>query len=201
MAMNILYEAYSSLYVNLTNQCSCACAFCIRNSTDSVGNVSSLWLDREPSTQEVIDEFSRFDMMEYKELVFCGFGEPTIRFDVLIEVARYAKAAFDIPIRINTNGQGNLINSRNIVPEMEGVIDSISISLNSPDPEAYLSITQSEFGVDALQGVLDFAREAKRYIPNVTMTTVDTTISHDDEKRCQEICDSLGVTYRIRAFG
>ena len=93
--------------------------------------------------KEVIDEFAKFNMEDYDEVVFCGFGEPTEAFDVLKEVASYVKKTYNKPIRINTNGVGNLINKRDIVPEMEGIIDTVSISLNDPDKKRYNDTTIS----------------------------------------------------------
>lgn len=109
------------------------------------GRSGRLWLEREPSAQEVIDEFKKFNMDEYDEVVFCGFGEPTESFDVLKEVAAFVKKTYNKPIRINTNGAGNLINNRDIVPEMKGLIDTVSVSLNNPDKDEYEALVCSKF--------------------------------------------------------
>ena len=199
-AMNILYEVGDNLYVNLTNRCSCNCTFCLRNEADGAHGSDSLWLEREPTFEEVMSEFDKFDMDNYREVVFCGYGEPTEAFDLLLQVAREVKRRFGKPIRINTNGQGSLICGRNIAPEMQGVIDGLSISLNTPDADEYLALTQSRYGKDAFLAMLEFAREAVEYVPSVTMTTVETTISKEQEDRCREICDELGVNYRIRPW-
>ena len=135
--MEILYKVHNNLYVNLTNRCPYACTFCLRQTMDRIGESDRLWLEREPLAKEVIDEFAKFNMEDYDEVVFCGFGEPTEAFDVLKEVASYVKKTYNKPIRINTNGVGNLINKRDIVPEMEGIIDTVSISLNDPDKKRY----------------------------------------------------------------
>ena len=95
MSMTILYEVHDNLYVNLTNQCSCACTFCLRQTRDHMENSGVLWLDREPTAEEVKQEFAKFDMNKYKEVVFCGFGEPTMRLDVLLEVAEFVKKMYD----------------------------------------------------------------------------------------------------------
>ena len=197
-SMTILYKVYNGLYVNLTNRCSSACSFCLRQFMDGVGEGDNLWLEHEPEYEEVIEAFSGFNMDEFDELVFCGFGEPTMRFDLLIRVAKYVKEHFDIPVRINTNGQGNLINNRNIAPEMKGLIDTVSISLNTSDPEKYNALVRSVYGDKAFDAMLGFAEEAKKYVPKVVLTTVDTTISKEDEEACLAICEKLGVTYRIR---
>lgn len=199
-AMTILYEVHNGLYVNLTNRCSCACTFCVRQTDDSVGKSDTLWLEHDPSFEEVMDAFNNFDMSKYEELVFCGFGEPTEAFEVLKRVAAEAKRRWSIPIRVNTNGQGSLINGRDIAPEFEGIVDTVSISLNTPNAEEYLKLTRSRFGDKAFDAMLEFAEEVKHYVSTVVMSTVETTITKDEEKQCQAICDKLGVTYRIRPW-
>lgn len=199
-AMTILYEYHNNLYINLTNRCSSACIFCLRQTREEMDNSGSLWLDHEPSYEEVIEEFKKFDVEKYNEIIFCGFGEPTERIDVLLQVAKYIKDNFHKNIRLNTNGQGNLINNRDIVPELKGLIDCISISLNNPDPEKYQEIVRSIFGVKSFEAMLEFAKEAKNYVPKVILSTVDTTITKEEEEKCQKICDEIGVTYRIREF-
>lgn len=200
-SMTILYEVHNNLYVNMTNRCSSSCVFCLRNNRDRMDEErGSLWLEHEPSVDEVKQAFKSFDMNRYEEVVFCGFGEPTERFDDLLEVAEFVKKTYHKPIRLNTNGQGNLINERDIVPELEGKIDTISISLNTPNEDRYHELVRSRFGNQAFQAMLDFAKEAVQYVPNVILSTVDTTITKEEEQECQRICDSLNVTYRIREY-
>ena len=103
--MEILYKVHNNLYVNLTNKCPCACTFCLRQNMDHVGESKSLWLEREPSAEEVIAEFAKFDMSRFNEVVFCGFGEPTEAFEVLKKVAAFVKETYHMPIRLNTNGR------------------------------------------------------------------------------------------------
>lgn len=200
-AMTILYKVHNNLYVNLTNRCSSACVFCLRHNGDSVvKGGDSLWLEREPSVDEVKAEFDKVDLSQYDEVVFCGYGEPTERIDALLEIAGFVKEKYNMPIRINTNGQGNLINERDIIPEMKGLVDTISISLNTPNEQRYNELVKSKFGDKAFSAMLAFAREATEYVPNVILSTVETTITKEEEKECRKICDDLGVTYRIRPF-
>ena len=198
--MEILYKVHNNLYVNLTNRCPYACTFCLRQNMDRVGESDSLWLEHEPSAREVIDEFDKWDMSEFDEVVFCGFGEPTEAFDVLKEVAAYIKKTYNKPIRINTNGVGSLINGRDIAPELKGLVDTVSISLNNPDARRYNELVRSKFGEKSFDAMIEFAKECKKYVPDVVMSTVDTTISHEEEAECQKICDSIGATYRIRPW-
>ncbi len=198
--MEILYKVHNNIYVNMTNKCPYSCTFCLRQTMDRIGESDRLWLEREPSLQEVCDEFNKFNMDEYNEVVFCGFGEPTERFDDLIKVAAFVKKKYGKKIRINTNGVGSLINGRDIAPEMKGLIDTVSISLNNPHKDEYLSLVRSKFGEQSFDAMLDFAKECTKYIPNVVLTTVDTTISHEEEEECRRICESIGATYRIRPW-
>ena len=155
--MTILYRVHHGLYVNLTNRCSCACTFCVRGLSDSVGEAESLWLSREPTYEEVIAAFDGFDMSQFNEVVFCGFGEPTEAWDTLMHVARYVKDVC-CSTRVNTNGLGSLICGRDIAPEFEGIIDTVSISLNAPDAKTYQKIVRSSFGEKSFDAVIDFAR-------------------------------------------
>jgi radical SAM enzyme (TIGR04100 family) len=199
-SMTILYKVHNNLYVNLTNRCSSACTFCLRQTRDHMEESGSLWLEHEPSVDEVKAEFNKYDMSAFQEVVFCGFGEPMERFDDLLEIARFIKEQYHMPIRINTNGQGDLINNRRTAPEMEGLIDTISISLNTPNADKYHALVRSQFGEKAYDAMLAFAKDAKQYVPNVVLSTVDTTLTKEEEDECRKICEDLGVTYRIRPW-
>lgn len=198
--MTILYKVHNNLYVNLTNKCPCACTFCLRQTRDHMEDSGVLWLEKEPTVDEVIADLANFNMDDYDEVVFCGFGEPTERIDVLLEVAAYVKKTYNKPTRINTNGLGNLVNGRDITPELKGLIDTVSISLNTPNKERYYELTRSKFGIGSFDAMIDFAKEAVKYVPHVVMTTVATTITKEEEAECQRICDNIGVKYRIRPF-
>lgn len=198
--MTILYKVHNNLYVNLTNKCPCACTFCLRQTRDSMEGSGTLWLDREPSAEEIIADFANFNMEDYNEVVFCGFGEPTERIDTVLQAARYVKDTFGKKTRINTNGLGNLINGKDICPDMEGLIDTVSISLNTPNKERYYELTRSRFGIGSFDAMIDFAKSAVKYVPNVVMTTVATTISPEEEEECRRICVQIGAKYRIRPW-
>jgi radical SAM enzyme (TIGR04100 family) len=198
--MEILYKVHNNLYVNLTNRCPYSCTFCLRQSMNKVGESDSLWLEHEPTADEVIAEFDKWNMNELNEVVFCGFGEPTEAFDVLKEVARFIKSKFNKPIRVNTNGAGSLINGRDIAPEFKGLVDTVSISLNDPDAKKYNELVRSKFGEKSFDEMIKFAKECTKYVPNVVMTTVDTTITHEEEEQCRKICEEIGATYRIRPW-
>lgn len=198
--MVILYEVYGGLYVNLTNKCPCACTFCLRQSRDEMNGSGSLWLEREPSLDEIKKEFEKADMSKYKEVVFCGFGEPTERLYDMLAAAEFVKERYGLPTRVNTNGLGDLINGIDTASLYAGKIDTVSISLNTSDPERYLETVRPKFGRGSFEAMLKFAENVKKYVGKVVMTTVSDTITHEDEERCGEICAGLGVTYRIRTF-
>lgn len=201
-AMTILYRVHHNLYVNLTNRCPCACTFCLRQNMDTVSHedTRSLWLEHEPDYDEIIEAFSAYDMSKFQEVVFCGYGEPTERLDMLLKVASYVKEHFGNKIRVNTNGMADLIWQRDTTPDFKGLVDTVSISLNTPDPEKYHELVRCKFGMKSFDAMLSFARNVRRYVPNVVLTTVDTTLTRDEEEQCRRICEDLGVTYRIRPW-
>jgi TatD family-associated radical SAM protein len=160
----------------------------------------SLWLEHEPSVEEVKVEFAKFDLDQYDEIVFCGFGEPTERLEDILELANFVKETYHKPTRLNTNGLSDLMYEKETAPLFAGLIDTISISLNTPSPEKFLELTRSKFGIKSFDAVLHFAQNATKYVNKVILTTVATTLSKDEEAQCQEICDRIGVTYRIRAW-
>ena len=196
----ILYEVHNNLYVNLTNKCPCACTFCLRQTRDHMENSGSLWLEHTPESSEVLAEFKNFHMDRYEEVVFCGFGEPTQALDVLLETAKYVKDTYHKPIRINTNGLGDLVNQKEIAPLFEGLIDTVSISLNTPDEEEYMKLVRPKFGAGSFQAMLDFAKKCTGYVPKVVMTTVATTLTKEQEEQCARICREIGADYRIRPW-
>ena len=199
--MTILYKVHNNLYVNLTNRCPCACTFCLRQNMDTVTHDDqTLWLEHEPTVEEVKAEFEKIDLSEYEEVVFCGYGEPTERLDALLEIAKFVKENYQKPIRINTNGLANLIWKKDVTPELKGLVDTISISLNTPNADRYHELVRSKFGDQSFDAMLSFAKEATQYVPHVVLTTVDTTLTKEEEAQCRKICEDLGVTYRIRPW-
>ncbi|MEE1071563.1 MAG: TIGR04100 family radical SAM protein [Cellulosilyticum sp.] len=195
--MTILYEVGEGLYVNLTNKCPCACTFCIRNEGDGAYGSESLWLKHEPSFEEIVEEFKKFNLGKYKEIVFCGYGEPTERIELLVQVADYVRSVSDIKIRINTNGLGNLIHSKSIEHLLEGRIDIVSISLNAPNAEDYAKVTRPKYGIASFDAMLKFASECKKYVPTVVFTVVDC-IPQEQIEASRKIAEQVGVNFRIR---
>lgn len=200
MNNSILYEVHNNLYVNLTNRCPCACVFCLRNTTDRVGRSDSLWLDREPTVEEVKRLFGERDLAKYEEVVFCGFGEPTERLDALLEIAAFVKEKYHKPIRLNTNGLGDLVNGKSIAPLLAGKVDTVSVSLNTPNEARYMENVRPSFGEGSFSAMLSFAKECVKYVPKVVLSTVATTLTAEEEARCAEIAQEIGAFYRIRPF-
>ncbi|MCQ2079689.1 MAG: TatD family nuclease-associated radical SAM protein [archaeon] len=197
--MSIVYRYGRNLYINLTNKCPCSCIFCIRDSTPRLGDADSLWLKEEPSAEDVIRELRYHNLMEIHEIVFCGYGEPTERLDVLLEIADRIHTSLKKNVRLDTNGLGNLLNGRDIVPDLAKALDSISISLNAPDAESYKRITRCRFdGQEAFDSLIGFIKGCRVQMDDVTVSIVGGYLSTEDEERSQRLADELGVDFRVR---
>lgn len=195
--MTILYDYKESLYINITNQCPCSCVFCIRKETDHVGNSDSLWLDHEPTLEEIKDEFKKIDLKKYNEIVFCGYGEPLVRVNEVIEVAKYIRSISDIKIRINTNGLSDLIHNKKTAVLLKDYIDSVSISLNAPNKTRYNEVTRPKFGEKSFDSLLEFAVDCKKYIKEVNFSVVDE-ISDEEIEESQKLADKMNIELRVR---
>ncbi|MDD5543398.1 MAG: YchF/TatD family DNA exonuclease [Acidobacteriia bacterium] len=192
----VTYKIRHSLYVNLTTRCTADCVFCARLVDPMVsGYYLGLKEDEEPSAEEILGEIG--DPSGYEEIVFCGYGEPTLRLDVIKEVAREVKARGG-RTRIDTIGHANLIYKRNVVPELVGLIDHVSISLNAADAEKYEKLCRTEFPGEAFAGMLEFARECVQRLPRVTMSVV--RVPGLDVEACRGIAREVGATFRIREY-
>lgn len=188
------------LYINITNRCNCACIFCLRNMKE-MAEGSSLWLKQEPTVADVKAELDKVPMEYIKEIVFCGFGEPTMRLDVLLELMRYVTEQYsDIPTRLNTNGLASLEYGYDVAREFAGILDTISISLNASNAERYLQLTRAKYGIESYEAMLDFAVECKKYIPNVVLTVVEKVENQEEIELCQKICDARGLKLRVRIY-
>jgi TatD DNase family protein len=187
----IAYRIRDSLYLNITNRCSNACSFCVKFRSDFVKG-HRLRLAYEPSVEEIEDAIG--DPKKFSEIVFCGYGEPLQRLDEVKEISRWVRDRGG-RVRINTNGHANLIHKRNILPELNGIIDSISISLDAHDAETYNRICKPAYK-NAFQEVLQFIRKAKEVIPEVLVSVVE--LEEVDLDKCRAIAQELGVPIRIR---
>ncbi len=200
--LNIVYQVKSAIYVNLTNRCPCACRFCLRQNAPGVYGSDSLWLEREPTVQEVIGALEKWELDSYPEVVFCGYGEPTERLDDLLEIGKWLKANHPaLPVRVNTNGLADLIAGHSTAASFAGIVDRLSISLNSADAKEYLDLCRPKFGEAAYPAMLKFAQEAAKYVPDVMMTIVGEPVtSLEKQAACQTLCNRLGLHLRIRPY-
>nr|MCR5167706.1 TatD family nuclease-associated radical SAM protein [Oscillospiraceae bacterium] len=183
---------------NLTNKCPCACTFCIRNNGDGAYGSDSLWLEREPTAAEVLEAVAGYEEDSYDEIVFCGYGEPTEKLEVLLEVAREVKSRYKKTVRLNTNGLGSRINGKDIAPLLGDAVDIVSVSMNAGSSEEYNRLCRPEWD-DSYDEMLRFASECKKYVPEVMFSVVDV-IPADEIERCRGIADRLGIYLRVRKY-
>ena len=193
-----VYELDGNVYINLTNKCSNGCEFCVRNERASYyGNY--LWIKHgDPTAEKVIAELEKKDVSAYKELVFCGFGEPTYKMGEMTAIAEYAHSR-GLKTRLNTNGQGNLINKRDIVPELKGKIDLVNVSLNAPDAESYQKICHSQYRLDAFPALVEFAKSCVKNGVACRFSVVDC-IGAEAVESCRRLAESEGVPLYVRKY-
>jgi TatD DNase family protein len=192
----IAYPIRESLYLNITNRCTLACTFCPKFRDYNVKG-HNLELQVEPTPDEVMDAIG--DPLAWDEIVFCGYGEPTLRLDLIKDVASRLKKAGVKHIRINTDGLANFVYERDVTPELDGLIDSLSVSLNAPDEVTYNKLCRPGKPGNAYQGMKDFITKAKAHIPQITATVVG--MPKIDVEECRRIVeDELGVTFKAREY-
>jgi TatD DNase family protein len=189
----IAYRIRDSLYLNITNKCTNKCGFCVRFRTSYVKG-HNLRLEKEPTALQLIKAIN--DPKAYKEVVFCGIGEPMLRLDVIKKVAKWIKEKGG-QVRINSNGHGNLIHGRNVLPELKGLVDRFSISLDAENEEKYKAVCKPTIE-NAFNGMIEFVKEAKKVIPEVKLTVV--TVPQIDVDACKALAKKLGVPLRVRKF-
>ena len=197
----ITYVYGYNLYVNTTNKCDFSCDFCVRHNSH-IGSVpaSDLWLRREPTVEEIVRSIESYDLSKFNQLVFCGFGEPTCRFDDICRVIDLLQEdGVKIPTRIDTNGTGCLINRRDICPDFKNRFDRVSISLNTDTAERYEKLCHPAYP-GSFEEMLRFAKEVQKYVPEVIMTVVDC-ISKEEIEHCRHSCeDEVGARFRVRSY-
>ncbi len=190
----LVYAIRDRLYINLTNRCTAHCVFC-RRENSPVASGYDLRLAREHTAAEYLIAIG--DPTRYAEIIFCGFGEPTLRLPELLEISRALKAR-GCRLRMNTNGHGNLIHGRNIVPDLARYLDEISVSVDAGDAVTYQRIVRPDFGSDSFQAVIDFVRSCSGKIPRVTLTAVE--LPNLDVAPVQKLARALGVDFRAREY-
>ena len=196
--MSVVYDYFGGLYLNITNKCPNACEFCIRNFTNSLGDADSLVLKEDPTVEEVKEELARWDVNSYDEVVFCGYGEPTERLPELLELARYIKARYGRQIRINTNGLADRIWGRPTAPDLKGVIDAVSVSMNEADAQKYYDLCHPRFGLQSYDAIIKYIEDVKKYVPYVATSVVTSAISRESIAACEKKARELGVVFKLR---
>lgn len=194
-------EGKRSVYVNLTNRCTCSCTFCLR-SMKKMAETQTLWLKEEPTVAEVKAQLDGLPWNMVQEIVFCGFGEPTERLADLTTLMKYVKETHpDVKTRLNTNGLSDLAYKRDTAPDFGGgILDTISISMNASNKERYLELTRSQFGISSYDAMLQFAQHCKQYVPNVVLTVVDHVEDSEEIHKCRAICQEKGLHLRVRVY-
>ncbi len=189
----LTYDIEDRRYINIGKHCTLQCSFCPKNNGSLEVHDYDLTLDKQPTVQQLIEALG--DLSEISEVVFCGYSEPTLRLKVLLEVARYVKRQGK-PVRVNTDGLGNLVNKRNILPELADCVDSISVSMNAQEETLYN--THCNPGVSgSYLAMLNFLKWAPQYIDHVTATAIDGLPGVNIEA-CRKIAEQLGVEFRTR---
>ena len=200
--MTITYQVKNAVYVNLTNRCPCSCTFCLRHNGPGVFGSGPLWLEREPTLEETIESLGQWDYERFREVVFCGYGEPTERLDVLLAAADHLKRRdAALRVRVNTNGLSDLVNGKPTAAFFAGKVDCLSISLNTDDAAEYLDLCRLKFGAAAYPALLAFTKEAAAVVPEVVMTVVGEPVtSLEKQARCRVLAESLGAHLRVRPY-
>jgi len=191
----LAYTIGNSLYLNITNRCSNDCSFCIKYNSRTFGD-DDLFLKTEPSFDEIMAAIAEFS--DFEEVVFCGYGESLIRLEMVKQVAAAVKQNYGTRVRINTDGQANLVHGRNIIPELAGIVDCLSVSLNASDAETYMRLCNTPFGAAGFTAVCDFIRLASAAIPEVIASVV--RLPSVDVEACKALALSLGASFRVRSY-
>ncbi len=192
---SIAYEMGENLYLNITNRCTNECYFCVRYESDTLWGYN-LRLDHEPAVDEVLEAVG--DPTRYREVVFCGYGEPTVRLDVVLEVGERLRELGG-KVRLDTNGHGSLIWNRNVAPELVRAVDAVSVSLNAADAATYESVCGPKFGLATFDHVVGFIQECLKARLPVSVSVVD--VPEIDLGEVQELARGLGVPLRVRGGG
>ncbi len=194
----VVYPYKKNLYINLTNRCPVKCSYCIKYRWDWQFRGYNLFLPKEPSYEEIISELNKYmKKNQLKEVVFCGYGEPLLRANIVKKVALWVKKNFpNIIVRINTNGLSN-ITKKNVLKELQFLVDVVSVSLNAHDSKTYNKLHETKIK-QPFKKILQFIRDCKKYIPKVIITT----IRHPeiDINKVKNIAKKLKVKFRTRKY-
>lgn len=190
----IVYRIGNAIYINLTNRCSNNCSFCVRTTSKEYEEYG-LWLKKEPTAEEVFNELKKTGNAD--EYVFCGYGEPLYALNVLLPVADFLKQNGK-KVRLNTNGQADLIIGQGVAKQLKGRVDEVSISLNAPNAKEYNAICACDFGEEGFYSLLRFAEECKNEGIRTKFSIVDT--GEVDIEQAKKLAEKMGIPLRVRAL-
>ncbi len=196
---SIVYWLGNSIYLNITNKCPNRCYFCFRRFKNGIKEFK-LKMEKVPTTKEVIEELQKvLNKNNWDEIVFCGFGEPLERLSLVLEVTRWVKKHSRKPVRVDTNGQGYLLNKgRDVVRELKDAgVGKVSVSLNAQNKETYNEICKPTFE-NAYENVLEFIKRAKEAGLETEATAV--TVSEIKVTRVKEVAEKMGVKFLVREY-
>ncbi len=194
----ITYVIKNSLCINITNHCTNKCDFCIKERIGGDIGIEDLTFERDPSLDDILFEVTSSNLNKYNEIVFCGYGEPTCRLYDMLTICKKIKEITDTPIRVNTNGHASMILGEDTSPLFRGLVDCVSISLNAADDLTYEKLCHPKFGENAYIGVLKFARDIIKYVPEVILTVNGECIGDADIARCADIAANIGAKFQVR---
>ena len=195
----IIYHFGDGVYFNITNACPCKCVFCIRDRAKAVGDAKNLFHETQPDFAQIKAAVDAFDFKDCRNIVFCGYGEPTCAYDALIKTAAYLRQKGDFHLRLNTNGLSDLINGRPTAKEIAQHFDSVSVSMNAPDSDGFDAITRNPYPKKAFGAMLQFAKEVKDFGCDVRLSVVDV-IGEEKVEQCRKIAEKLGVRFVCREY-
>lgn len=199
---NLVYLLDGKIYINLTNKCTNECLFCIRTLKDDVCG-KNLWLQNDVVTSDEVIKQLKALKKDENEIVFCGYGEPMLKLDVLKEVAKFIKENYkDVKVRINTNGHANVVYKRNIIPELVGLVDEFSVSLNASTEELYRELTRPNLVChNILEEVKDFIKKSVEAGISTTASVVSGYKNYDvNLDECEQIANETGAKFRVREW-
>ncbi|MCA6070035.1 MAG: TatD family nuclease-associated radical SAM protein [Endomicrobium sp.] len=191
----ISYVFGKNLYLNITNRCMMACPYCVKRKWSNKFNGNNLKLEKEPSSKEVMESIE--NPKKYNEIIFCGYGDPLVRLEEVKEIAKWIKDN-DGKVRINTAGLANRYHGKNILPELKDLVDIVSISLNGATPQEHNRLNNPIYKEESFNEILNFAKEAKNYIPEVVITAVE--FPGFDVSKVSALAKKIGVRFRSRPY-
>ncbi len=194
----ITFVIKNSLCINMTNHCTNKCDFCVRERSGGDIGIADLTFERDPSLDDILFEVTSTNLNKYSEIVFCGYGEPTCRLYDMLTICKKIREITDTPIRVNTNGHASMIMGEDTAPLFRGLVDSVFISLNAADSDTYVKLCRPKFGENAYVGVLKFAREIIKYVPEVILTVNGEYLTDADIARCADIAENIGAKFHVR---